>query len=451
MKITFLGATETVTGSKYLVSSGNINILVDCGLFQGYKELRLRNWAKIPIDPKQIDAVILTHAHIDHSGYVPLLVKQGFTGKIYCTHATTELCEILLPDSGYLQEEEAFFANKMGYSKHHPALPLYTQQDAIQSLAQFSSCDFDKIYNLNDEFYFQFNRAGHILGASTVYIKNGTTSIVFSGDLGRPRDPVMLPPVMPPPADYLVLESTYGNRTHDPVDPLNALAEVINRTAKRGGTIIIPAFAVGRAQTLLYFIYQLKSSKRIPDLPVFLDSPMATDATKIFCRYIKEHHLSSDECARIYGSVSYVHKTEESKELDTRTQPKIIVSASGMATGGRVLHHIKAYADNSRNTILFTGYQAGGTRGDRMMHGERKIKMLGDVVEVKAEVALLDNLSAHADRDEIIEWLKHFQKPPRKVFIIHGEISATEALKDLIEHELKWNCIIPKYLQQEKL
>lgn len=451
MKITFLGATQTVTGAKYLVSSRNKNILVDCGLFQGYKELRLRNWNKLPINPQEIDAVILTHAHIDHSGYIPLLVKQGFAGKIYCTHATEELCEVLLPDSGYLQEEEAFFANKRGYSKHHPALPLYTQQDAIESLTYFSSCDFNKIYNLNNEFYFQFHHAGHILGASTVHLRNDRTSIVFSGDLGRPHDPIMLPPEIPPPADYLVLESTYGDRSHDPVDPLENLESLINRTIKRGGTIVIPAFAVGRAQTLLYFIYQLKTAKKIPDVPIFLDSPMATDATKIFCRYTKEHYLSLDECAKIYGSVTYIHKTEESKELDTLKQPKIIVSASGMATGGRVLHHIKAFASDSRNTILFAGFQAGGTRGDRMIRGEKEVKMLGEIIKINAEVTSLNNLSAHADQNEILDWLKKFKKSPRKVFITHGEPNAANNLKIQIEKKLNWNCVVPHYLQTENL
>lgn len=451
MKITFLGATETVTGAKYLVTTKEKNILVDCGLFQGYKELRLRNWVKLPIDAHNIDAVILTHAHIDHSGYIPLLVKQGFKGKIYCTHATAELCEILLPDSGYLQEEEASYANYVGYSKHHPALPLYTREDGVLSLRHFLGCDFGKMYSLDHDLGFQFNRAGHILGASTVYLKNADTSLLFSGDLGRPHDPVMLPPVTPPPADYLVLESTYGNRIHDSTDPVKSLGEIINRTVDRGGTIVIPSFAVGRAQTLLYFIYQLKASKTIPDLPVFLDSPMATDATKIFCRYTSEHHLDLNECAKIYGSVSYIHKMEESEKLDKPLQPKIIVSASGMATGGRVLHHIKAYAGDSRNTILFTGFQAGGTRGDRLIRGEQEVKMLGETVQINAEVAQLNNLSAHADQSEILQWLRKFQKQPRKVFIIHGELDASQELKNKIEKELKWDCTIPKYLHQETL
>lgn len=451
MQITFLGATETVTGSKYLITSEHKKILVDCGLFQGYKELRLRNWAKLPIDAKDIHAVILTHAHIDHSGYIPLLVKNGFTGRIYCTYGTRDLCKILLPDSGYLQEEEAFFANKHAYSKHKPALPLYTQVDAVRSLEQFSECDFGKLYKLDEDLFFQFNRAGHILGASTVYVKSSTASVVFSGDLGRPRDPIMLPPVIPPTADYLILESTYGDRNHEADNPLTTLGNIINRTIKRGGSIIIPAFAVGRAQTILYFIYQLKITKTIPELPVFLDSPMATNATRLFCRYLKEHRLLAEDCQKIYGSVHYINNTVESQSIDEKAMPKIIVSASGMATGGRVLHHIKALAGDKRNTILFVGFQAGGTRGDRMIRGERDVKMLGEIIHIRAEVSLINNLSAHADRDEIIEWLKKFQHAPRKVFITHGEPEAALALKNYIEKELGWDCVIPKYLQQEKL
>lgn len=451
MHITFLGATETVTGSKYLLRSGNKTILVDCGLFQGYKELRLRNWAKLPIDISHIDAVVLTHAHIDHSGYIPLLVKHGFKGKIYCTHPTKDLCGILLPDSGHLQEEEAAFANAHGYSKHTPALPLYTKLDAIRSLEQFQGCDFHQSYQINDHFSLQFNRAGHILGAATLHIKDSTTSILFSGDLGRPHDPVMRPPEVPQAADYLVVESTYGNRTHETNDPKTMLGEIINRTIKRGGTIIIPAFAVGRVQTILYFIHQLKVEKTIPDIPVFLDSPMATNATELFCLYSQEHRLTSSDCQKVYSPINYIHTVSESQELDIKPMPKIIVSASGMATGGRVLHHIKAFANDQRNTILFTGFQAGGTRGDRMIKGESEIKLLGKTIHIKAEVKALNNLSAHADKHEIVAWLKNFHKPPKKVFITHGEPNAALALKQHIEKELHWKCVIPTYLQDENL
>lgn len=451
MNITFLGATETVTGSKYLITLKRNKILVDCGLFQGYKELRLRNWADLPVEPQSIDAVILTHAHIDHSGYLPLLVKNGFTGRVYCTNATKELCQILLPDSGYLQEEEANYANIKGYSKHSPALPLYTLIDAVRALPYLHGCDFGKDYKLFDDLTFQFNRAGHILGAATVLLKSNGISLLFSGDLGRPHDPIMLPPVVPQRVDYLVLESTYGDRTHEPDDPLDILAKIINKTAKRGGSIIIPAFAVGRAQSILFFIYQLKSNKQIPDLPVFLDSPMAIDATEIFCRYSKEHRLSFDQCLQIYGAVKYIHKVEESQELDVKRMPKIIVSASGMATGGRVLHHIRAYAGDHRNSIIFAGFQAGGTRGDRMVRGESEIKMFGEMVRIKAEIVLLNNLSAHADREEILGWLKQFPAAPRRVFITHGEVNASIALKNNIENMLGWNCVVPKYLQEEKL
>lgn len=450
MKIKFLGATETVTGSKYLISlESNKNILVDCGLFQGHKELRLRNWAKLPISPKMIDAVILTHAHIDHTGYIPLLVKNGFEGKIYCTHGTKDLCEILLPDCGYLQEEEAAYANTKGYSKHAPALPLYTYEDAVKSLDFFSVCEFHKEYTLFDNFTFKFNHAGHIIGASTALLKYNNTSILFSGDLGRPHDPMMLPPEIPSHVDYLVMESTYGNRTHEKENPLDSLEKIILSTIKRGGSIIIPAFAVGRVQLILYFIYQLKAENRIPNIPVFLDSPMATNATELFCRYSKEHRLDLDKCREIFGDITYIHKVTESKELDILPMPKIIVSSSGMATGGRILHHLKAFAPDHRNSIIFTGFQAPGTRGDRIVNGERAVKMLGEMVDINAEVFSLGNTSAHADKNEILEWLKQFKTKPRKVFITHGEITGALSLKETIEKTLGWPCIIPKYLHVE--
>jgi metallo-beta-lactamase family protein len=451
MKITFLGAAQTVTGSKYLINFSKKNILIDCGLFQGKKDLRLRNWAKFPFDPAAIDAVILTHAHIDHTGYIPLLVKNGFTGPIYCTYPTADLCKILLPDSGYLQEEEAVYANKHQTSKHHPALPLYTMADAVTSLKQLKGCAFGKVYKLCDGFTFEFNRAGHILGAAMVKIKYQDISLLFTGDLGRLHDPVMKSPVTIRSTDYLVLESTYGNRHHEVEDPTQALRGIINRTIKRGGALIIPAFAVGRVQTLLYLIYQLKIKKQITDIPVFVDSPMATNATALFCRYSSEHILSVEKCRQVYGAVHYVHTVEESKQLNEERIPKIIISSSGMATGGRVLHHIRAFADDCRNTLLFTGFQASGTRGDRLVRGEREIRIFGETISVNAEVVQLNNLSAHADQGEILAWLKGFQSPPRKVFITHGELEAALALKESIESIFSWQCIVPSYLQEEIL
>lgn len=451
MKLTFLGAAETVTGSKYLVTVDRKNILVDCGLFQGYKELRLRNREKFPIDPACIDAVILTHAHIDHSGYIPVLVKNGFKGKVFCTQATKDLCSILLPDSGHLQEEEAVFANKRGYSKHKPALPLYTVQDAEIALQQLQACDFAKAYSLFDGFTFQFNRAGHILGAATVFIKHDNRSLLFSGDLGRPHDLVMKPPVAVTAADYLVIESTYGAGQHEASNPIDELEIIINRTIKRNGSLIIPAFAVGRAQNILYFIQQLISTKRIPVVGVFLDSPMAISATELFCHYTHEHQLTPQQCRLIDNITTYVRTQEISKELDSDVTPKIILSASGMATGGRVLHHIKAYAANPRNTILFTGFQAAGTLGDRLVRGEREVKVLGETVQVNAEVIQLHNTSAHVDSEEMLQWLQKFQSAPRKVFITHGEPAAARALKFKIENALGWDCEVPKYLQVVEL
>src|SRR5579872_1406983 len=353
MRLTFLGATNTVTGSKFLLSINDKKILIDCGLFQGLKELRQRNWNKFPVEPHLIDAVILTHAHIDHSGYLPVLVKNGFTGKIYCSSATKDLCAVLLPDSGYLQEEEAKFANKYGYSKHKPAIPLYTRAEAEETLSQFHALDFRKNYKMAEETHISLIPAGHILGATFIQVKHYGTTLLFSGDLGRPDDPIMHPPAVIQAADYLVLESTYGNRLHNKVDPLDELCDIINRTAKRGGTVIIPAFAVGRAQHLLYFMYQLKMTKRIPDLPIYLDSPMAKSATDIFRKYTKLHRLDAELSEKVSEVAKCVTTKEESQTLSQDTSPKVIISASGMLEGGRVLHHVKIFAPDPRNTIVF--------------------------------------------------------------------------------------------------
>lgn len=452
MKLTFLGATGTVTGSKYLIELDNEKILIDCGLFQGLKELRLRNWAPLPLNPATLDAVVITHAHIDHSGYLPLLVKNGFTGPIYATKATSELCAILLPDSGHLQEEDAFRANKYGYSKHHPALPLYTENDGLAALKQFHSVEYDTEYPFSKNCQVSWHRAGHILGSSVVQIRQNGLKVLFSGDLGRSFDPLMKPAAMMTNVDYLILESTYGNRLHDKKDPADEIATIVNMTAKRGGTILIPAFAVGRAQSILYYLYQLKQKKQIPDIPIFLDSPMAVDATEILLENNDEHRLTAAQCQEICRLATYVNTPEESMALDHSPMPKIIISASGMMTGGRVLHHLKVLAPDPKNTLLITGFQAVGTRGDRILRGEKEIKIHGQIFAVRAQVAALTNTSAHADYEEILHWLKNFKKPPKKVFLIHGEPEASIALKHHIESTLSWPCVtIPHYLDTVEL
>jgi metallo-beta-lactamase family protein len=451
VKLQFLGATQTVTGSKYLLTVENKRILVDCGLFQGLKELRLRNWEPFPLAPSSIDAVIMTHAHIDHSGYIPLLVRDGFKGKIYCTEGTRDLCEILLPDCGFLQEEETRRANKYGYTKHKPALPLYTMEDAKKSLNQFVPCDFSKKNKIFDNFNFSFHGAGHILGASTVLFEQSGKTILFSGDLGRYSDSVMYDPESIDRADYLVVESTYGDRLHEKIDPKDQLGQIINQTVKRGGTIVIPAFAVGRTQNILYYIYQLKKAREISDIPVYLDSPLATTATDIFLRHPEDHHLTKEECVGLGKVAECAETVEQSKLIDAIEKPKIIISASGMATGGRVLHHLRAFAPDSRNTILFAGYQAAGTRGDTMIKGISEVKMLGEIVKINAEVIVLSNISAHADYEETLRWLSKLKKAPKKTFITHGEIHAAKALKEKIEEQFHWNCDVPKYLQEEIL
>lgn len=451
MEITFLGATGTVTGSKYLVATGSKFVLLDCGLFQGFKQLRLRNWAPLPVNPKLIDAVILTHAHIDHSGYIPLLVKKGYRGRIYCTSATRDLCAILLPDSGHLQEEEAKYANKHGYSKHKPALPLYTEKDAELSLRRFTPIDFGRNFNLGDNLITHLSPSGHILGSAFVLLRDSRTSILFSGDIGRPNDPIMIAPSIVRKANYLVIESTYGDRRHDPTDPQVALASIINRTIKRRGVIVVPAFAVGRAQSLLYYIHLLKKSKAIPNIPVFLNSPMAANVNHVFQDHLGEHRLTPAQCDAMCNAAHIVNSVEESKALNNRKGPMIVIAASGMATGGRVLHHLEAFAPDPRNTILFVGFQAGGTRGEAIVNGAESVKIHGKYVPVRAEITIIDNLSAHADYAEIMDWLGHLDAPPRQTFITHGEPVAADALRHRIEEQLNWNCRVPEYQEMFRL
>jgi metallo-beta-lactamase family protein len=451
MKLTFLGGVGTVTGSKYLIEADDRRVLVDCGLFQGFKQLRLRNWEPMPVDPRTIETVVLTHAHLDHSGYLPLLVHNGFKGAVLCTAATLDLCSILLPDAGHLEEQDAAFANRHGFSKHRPALPLYTEADARQALTRLAPVDFGRSRDLGGGLAVTFLYAGHILGAAMVELSYGSTTIHFSGDLGRPNDPVMRDPAPVSRADYLIVESTYGNRRHDTRDPQDVLAEVIIRTARRGGTVLIPAFAVGRAQTLLYYLYRLKSAHRIPDLPIFLDSPMAIDAGAMFHEHRRDHRLSETECREVCGIARNTREVEQSKAIDRNHVPAIVISASGMATGGRVLHHLKVFAPDPKNTVLLAGFQAGGTRGAAMLAGAPQIKIHGEQVPVRSEVVNLDMLSAHADADEIMGWLRKFDRPPRMTFVTHGEPAASDALRHRIEGELAWPCRVPAYRDEVEL
>ncbi|GAB3254089.1 MBL fold metallo-hydrolase RNA specificity domain-containing protein [Chitinimonas naiadis] len=447
IRLQFLGGTGTVTGSKYLLEAEGMRLLIDCGLFQGYKLLRLRNWSPLPVDPATIDAVVLTHAHLDHSGYLPLLVRDGYRGPVYCTAATRELCEVLLPDSGRLQEEEAEYANRKHSSKHSPAMPLYSEADALACLEQFKDCPFDQEIRLGQDVTIRLWPAGHILGAAIVELNIKGRRIVFSGDLGRPHDKVMKAPVAISQADWLLVESTYGDRLHEQEDPRVKLGQIIRRTVAQSGVVLIPTFAVGRAQSLLYLIHQLQASGEIPKVPVFLNSPMAIDATEIFLRHQGEHRLNQAQCEAMCRGAAMVHSAEDSIALNKRHGPMIILAASGMATGGRVLHHLKAFAPDPRNTIVFSGFQAGGTRGAAILGGASHIRIFGEEVPIRASVESLPNFSAHADGSEIVNWLRGFRSPPRQTFITHGEPNAADTLRRRIADELGWNVCVPDYLQ----
>ncbi|MBC7656422.1 MAG: MBL fold metallo-hydrolase [Frankiaceae bacterium] len=444
-KLTFLGANATVTGSRHLVEAGGSQVLVDCGLFQGYKTLRLRNWSPFPVDARAIDAVVLTHAHLDHSGYLPRLMRQGFRGRVWCTHATRSLCRLLLPDSGRLQEEEAGFAERKGSSRHHPAEPLYTEADALRSLELLHGVDFDEEFAPAPGLKAHLRQQGHILGAASAAIEFQGRRITFSGDIGRPQDPVMLPPSPPLASEWIVSESTYGNRAH-PVEDLELeLKEVLVRTIARHGVVVVPAFAVGRAQLLLHAIANLQSSGAVPEVPVYLNSPMATDVTALYRQFPDQHRLDARQLDAMRKMTRLVNSVEESKALNRRKGPMIIVSASGMATGGRVLHHLVAFAPDPRNSIVLSGFQAGGTRGASLASGARSIRIYGEDVAVNAEVVQLSAASAHADAAEILSWLHTAPRPPRRVFITHGEPEAAEALRVKIERELGWDAYVPDY------
>ena len=451
MRLSFFGGAGTVTGSKYLVEHAGRRLLVDCGLFQGYKQLRLRNWERPPFNPRRLDAVVLTHAHLDHSGYLPVLIREGYRGPIYATEATCELLAIMLLDSGRLQEEEAECANRHGYSKHHPARPLYTEDDARRTLKQLHALPLHRSAELVNGMHVQLRSAGHILGAASVKIVADGQTLVCSGDLGRPHDPIMVAPEPVEQADYLLLESTYGNRRHPQQDTEQVLADIINRTVLRRGIVMVPSFAVGRAQLLLYHLYRMKKTGLIPDLPVYLNSPMANDVTALYQRFSDQHRLSHDDCRGMCHVAEFVRSVAESKRLENQRTPAVIIAGSGMATGGRVLNYIEALAPQARHHIAFPGFQAGGTRGALIAGGAETVRIHGADVPIRAEVAALENLSAHADADEILQWLGSFRSPPKHTYIVHGEPDAADCLRRRIATELGWSVSVAEHRQRVAL
>jgi len=454
----FLGATGTVTGSKYLLEAAGERLMIDCGLFQGDKELRLRNWSPLPVPASSIQWLVLTHAHLDHLGYIPRFLKEGFQGQILSTPATVDLAKLVLPDSGHLQEEDAAYANKKGFSKHAPALPLYTYEEAVKSLEFFRAVDESKPIELSPHFSLRFFFAGHILGARMIEVtirENGAAkNVLFSGDLGRfPQLILPEPPVPQDGFDYMLLESTYGDRLHPRDDVGTRLASIVESTAEHGGTVVIPAFAVGRTQELLYLFRELIEQQKMHALPIHVDSPMAIDVTALYLKHKEDHDLET-EALEAKGvkpfsppNLHFDKTMEESKALNEARYPMIIISASGMATGGRIVHHLERCLPDHRNTVLFVGFQAAGTRGKAIQAGE-PVKMHGQIVKVRARIETLEHLSAHADYGEILGWLAKFRKPPGKTFLVHGEPAAAEALRGRITQQLRWNVSIPTYLQK---
>jgi metallo-beta-lactamase family protein len=450
MKVTFLGAAGTVTGSKFLLESRDSRFLVDCGLFQGIKKVRQRNWSDFPIDIASIDAIVLTHAHIDHTGYLPVLTARGYSKPIYCTDATADLAAILLPDAGRIQEEDAKFANREGFSRHKPAKPLYTESDARRTLELLQPVPFAAPFEIGGA-TLHFRHAGHILGAANVVVSLDDRRVLFSGDIGRQNDLLLEAPMPPAEADWLVMESTYGDRLHGDQDPIAALEEVVERAIRKQGTLLIPSFAVGRAQAMLYCLYRLFKDHGTPRVPVYVDSPMATSVTRIYRRHHRDHKLSASDCAEAFGIAQFVSSPGESKKLSADRKCKIIISASGMATAGRVLHHLKAFVGDPANTILLPGYMAPGTRGASLAAGADSIKIHGRYFAVKAAVEKMDLFSAHADQQELLTWLGQAETAPRQVFLVHGEPQAADALRQKIEERFHYEVYVPDHLERVEL
>ena len=457
----FLGAAGCVTGSRFVLESEDDRVLVDCGLFQGTKELRLRNWGEFPVAPSGLKHIVLTHAHLDHSGYLPRLVKEGFRGTIFATPATVDLCGVLLPDSGHIQESDARFANQKGFSKHKPALPLYTESEAVQTLQFLKPVPYGRTERISPRLSLSFQPAGHIFGSGFARMKvddgRDTLDVLFSGDLGRYGQPITHDPTPVESADYLLVESTYGDRLHDSTDAKEELARIIRATSERGGAVLIPSFAVGRTQELLYILRELEDAGRIPTLPVYVDSPMAIDATRILMKYPEEHDVDMSREQKAGSDplncreVNFVRSAELSKTLNGMRYPMIVIASSGMATGGRILHHLAHRLPDSRNTVLFVGYQAEGTRGRSLLEGARQLKIHGQMVDVRADVKMLGQFSAHADYSEILRWLRNFKRAPKGVFVVHGEPEPRRALKERIIRELGWNVTLPEHLERVDL
>lgn len=443
-RLSFLGAAGTVTGSKYLLQAGDRRVLVDCGLFQGIKALRTRNWGPPPVEPESLDAVVLTHAHIDHSGYLPLLCKRGFRGPVYCTHGTRDLLKILLPDSGHLQEEEARHASRWGWSKHREPAPLYTEADAQRCLPQLKVVPWGEPWSVAPGVEGLMTRAGHIVGSACVRLRYDGSSIVFTGDVGRPSDPIMKPPVPLPGANVLVVESTYGDRRHPKTDVLDELQAVLERTFARGGTLLVPAFAVGRTQHLLHLFATLFASGRVERVPVYLDSPMAIAATQVFFDNGADQRLTREQCQAMDDLATFAHTPDESKAIDARSGPMVVISASGMATGGRVLHHLRRFLPSEINTVLLVGFQAAGTRGRTLADGVDEVKIHGQYVPVRAEVCNIGTLSAHADWLELVQWLERSKIAPRRTFVTHGEPVASDAFRRRLQERFGWEVEVPE-------
>ena len=451
--LSFFGAAGTVTGSRYLLEIRGHQYLIDCGLFQGGHSEKALNWEAFPVSPERIDAVLLTHAHIDHVGYLPRLMRQGFRGTIYATEASQALLQIVLPDSAHLQEQDAAYANKKGYSRHRPALPLYTATDAEETLKLIKGVPFDRPLGL-DGITVTWRPAGHILGSAIIELEisnsRKTHHIVFSGDLGRYASEVMRPPTSIPDADVLLVESTYGDRLHSDEPIREALAKALDHVIQNEGMLLIPAFAVGRTQEVLYHIRQLQEKGRVPELPIFIDSPMAVETSHIYCQYGDDHNLDVNllmdekECPLRCRDTHFVRDAEESKLLNTRPGPAVIISASGMCNGGRIMHHLKWRLPDKRNALLFVGYQAEGTTGRLLLSNARYVRIHGEMVPVGAHIFQAHALSAHADRDEILRWLGGFSKPPRHTFVVHGEPGGSLALQGAILDRLGWTVIAPR-------